>query len=190
MFDDTDDDPDYLPNQEQNEAFAVDYMSNNGENSEIKELEEFDRPIEQNETDILDITWGPVTGNLNSIIYNPDNVEVNSDVIETMFDSSPIDFYHLFFDEEVLDLLVIETNRYAQQKLRRSRISPYSHLRKWHEVDRTEIRIFLRIVLWMGLVKMPSLRDYWRRDFLYSTRVPNVMSRNKFKLILFFSLRK
>lgn len=146
MLNDTDDDPDYLPNQEQIEAFAVDNMSNNGENSEIEELEEFDRPVEQNETDIFDITWGPVTGNLNNSIYNPDNVEVgiNPNVIETMFDSSPIDFYHLFFDEEVLDFLVIETNRYAQQKLRRSRISPYSRLRKWHEVDRTEIRNFFK----------------------------------------------
>lgn len=114
-------------------------------------------------------------------------VGINSDVIETMADCSPMEFYHLFFYEEVLDFLIVETNRYAHQTLNAKILSQFSRLRKWSDVDRTEMRNFLGLILWMGLVKTGhSLRDYWRKDFLYSTRVPEVMSRNRFELILEF----
>lgn len=41
---------------------------------------------------------------------------------------------------------------------------------------------FLGTVMWMGLV--PSLDDYWKNKFLYHTYVTNIMSRNRFELIL------
>lgn len=72
-----------------------------------------------------------------------------------------MEFYHLFFDEEVLDFLVVETNRYAHQTLNAKILSQFSRLRKWSDVDRTEMRNFLGLILWMGLVKMPTLRHYW-----------------------------
>lgn len=101
-----------------------------------------------------------------------------------MEDCAPIDFYALFFDENVLDFLVSETNRYAHQIINSRRLSKCSRLKKWTPIDRTEMRNFLGLIVWMGLVNMPNLRDYWRTDFLYKTRVPEVMSRNRFELIL------
>jgi hypothetical protein len=56
---------------------------------------------------------------LNShIIYNPDinTTGINPDIVETMSDVSPIDFFLSFFDKEIIDLLVVETNRYANAK--------------------------------------------------------------------------
>jgi hypothetical protein len=133
-----------------------------------------------------EITWGPVTGNLNTITYNPLNLDVgiNPDIIDCMEDCAPIDFYALFFDENVLDFLISETNRYAHQIINSRRLSKCSRLKKWTPIDRTEMRNFLGLIVWMGLVNMPNLRDYWRTDFLYKTRVPEVMSRNRFELIL------
>jgi len=133
-----------------------------------------------------EITWGPVTGNLNTILYNPLNLDVgiNPDIIDSMEDCAPIDFYTLFFDENVLDFLVSETNRYAHQIINSRTLSKCSRLKKWTPIDRTEMRNFLGLIVWMGLVNMPSLKDYWRKDFLYKTRVPEIMSRNRFELIL------
>lgn len=102
-FDDTDEDPNQEPDHEQTEA--------NNE-SEVRD----DMIIEDELEDThLILHWGLVTGNLNNIVYNPDNLEVgiNSDIMETMSGCYPIDFYHLFFDDDVLDFLVIETNSYA-----------------------------------------------------------------------------
>lgn len=79
-------------------------------------------------------------------------------MVETITAWSSMNFYQLFFDEEVLDFLTVETNRYAQQTLN---AKIFSCLRKLCNIDRTEMRNFLGLILWMGLMKMPSLRDYW-----------------------------
>jgi len=99
-------------------------------------------------------------------------------------DCLPVDFYCLFFDEEILDFLIIETNRYASQSLRNRRLKAYFRLKKWTPIDRTVMRNFLGLVMWMGLVNMHSLVDYWRKDILYANKITEVMSRNRFELIL------
>ncbi|KAF0750176.1 Uncharacterized protein FWK35_00020896 [Aphis craccivora] len=85
--------------------------------------------------------------------------------METMTDCLPIDFY--------------ETNRYASQSLRNRKLKAYSRLKKWTPIDRTEMRNFLGLVMWMGLVNMPGLVDYWWKDILYANKVTEVMSRNR-----------
>ncbi|KAB0803767.1 hypothetical protein PPYR_00737 [Photinus pyralis] len=46
---------------------------------------------------------------------------------------------------------------------------------------------FLGLLGWMGLVKLPPLRDYWRIDALYNIPLArSVMPRNRFELILKF----
>lgn len=41
-----------------------------------------------------EITWGPVIGNLNEIVYSPQNLDIgiNPDIIDSMEDCTPIDF--------------------------------------------------------------------------------------------------
>lgn len=135
-----------------------------------------------------EITWGPVIGNLNEIVYSPQNLDIgiNPDIIDSMEDCTPIDFYNLFFDENMLDLIVSETNHYAHQQINSRTLSRFSRLKKGLLLLllRTEMRNFLGILIWMGLVNMPNLRDYWRNDFLYKTRITEVMSRNRFEIIL------
>jgi len=73
----------------------------------------------------------------------------------TLNDGTPYDFYSLFIDDEVLNLLVIETNRYACD-LRSTPRSPKSRFNKWVDVDTVEIKTFLGIVMWMGLNLLPT----------------------------------
>ncbi|KAE9533968.1 hypothetical protein AGLY_008704 [Aphis glycines] len=140
--DDSDIDPDYLPNQQHDEEQNIGNYDNDDFENDIDESAQLTADEFEDDVDVFmpsnEITWGPVTGNLNSIVYNPLNLDVgiNPDIIDSMGDCAPIDFYTLFIDEN------------------------------------------------MGLVNMPNLRDYWRTDFLYKTRVPEVMSRNRFELIL------
>ncbi|KAE9534992.1 hypothetical protein AGLY_008284 [Aphis glycines] len=182
---DTDESEDQ-PNEEQN----IWNCDNDGIENDVDEnaqliANEFEDDVNVN-TPSNEITWGPVTGNLNTITYNPHNLDIgiNPDIINCMEDCAPIDFYTLFFDENVLDFLVSETNRYAHQIINSRRLSKCCRLKKWTPIDRTEMRNFLGLIVWMGLVSMPNLRDYWSTDFLYKTRVPEVMNRNRFELIL------
>lgn len=58
--------------------------------------------------------------NVNSnIVFNPyDNCAgINTDIINTINSLGPYDFFCLFFDDEVINLLIVETNGYAKDKL-------------------------------------------------------------------------
>lgn len=45
---------------------------------------------------------------------------------------NPYDVFTLFVDDEIIDLLVLlETNRYAEQKLNKSELAPSSRMHKW-----------------------------------------------------------
>lgn len=137
--------------------------------------EEFSEPV-----------WGDISDDFNSSIkFNPHNepVGINPDIIDVLTDGDPFDFYTLFLDEEVLNLLVVETNRYAMSLLT-SNISPHSRLKKWEEVTIDEIKTFLGIVLWMGLSPQPTLASYWTKDTLYASNIPDFMKRKRFELIL------
>jgi len=50
-------------------------------------------------------------------VFNPDYFGINQDIIETLYDGISYDFYCLFIDDEVLNLLLIEINRYARNLL-------------------------------------------------------------------------
>lgn len=60
-----------------------------------------------------------------------------------MIDGSPLDFYELLVNEEILKKIVIETNRYAFQQISSKHISPHSRLSKWQDTNITEIKQFL-----------------------------------------------
>lgn len=64
--------------------------------------------------------------------------------------------YKLFLNEVVLDLIVIETNRYAQTMLNKSVLSKASRLHSWQDTNVEEIKFFLGIIIWMGLNSRPK----------------------------------
>ncbi|XP_050452172.1 uncharacterized protein LOC126851875 [Cataglyphis hispanica] len=78
-------------------------------------------------------------------------------------DISPYDSFALFVDDEVIDLLVLETNRYAEQKLNKSELTPSSRMHKWTPTNSEEIKKFLGLMLWMGFVKANPVSNYWSK---------------------------
>lgn len=82
---------------------------------------------------------------LNShIIFNPDinTTGINPDIMETMSDASPIDLFYLFFDKEIIDMLVVETNRYANAKMNTAGLSRHARIRKWVNTNERKINSF------------------------------------------------
>lgn len=102
-------------------------------------------------------------------------------------DLQPAQVFGLFFDEEVIELIVCETNRNARRYVDSERINPRGRANRWKDTDADEIRKFFALVMYMGLVKYPEIADYWRSSGLYRSQiVPSVMSRNRFQLLLRF----
>ena len=100
----------------------------------------------------------------------------------------PIDFFKLFLTDDLINMMVTETNQYASQEInKRHPLRRSSCLNLWKPVDHQEISEFLDILLHMGCVKLPTFEHYWSMNILY--RFPmfsKVRPRNRFQLILRF----
>ena len=69
-----------------------------------------------------------------------------------------LDYFNLFFDD-VIDIIVQETNRYAVQE----------KARNWVNTTSDEIRVFLALVMLQGLTPKPIMWQYWSRQRIIET---------------------
>lgn len=100
---------------------------------------------------------------------------------------NPIDYYRHFITDEIIDLMVRETNRYAEQYLQAHQISRRTKYRQWIPTTREEIFKFFGIIIEMGLVQMPQRNHYWSSSQLYGLEIiRKTMSRERFELLLKF----
>lgn len=91
----------------------------------------------------------------------------------------PCDFYSLFLDDVIIQLLVEETNRYASELLK-SVVSPYLRLKNWEKVSHTEMKTFLGIIMGMGLCPQPSIASYWKtNNIIYISQYTEIHEEKK-----------
>ena len=84
----------------------------------------------------------------------------------------PYVFFRNFFTDELLENIAYQTNLYATQKT----------VNTTFKTTPDEIMNYIAVLLYMGVVPMPSLDDYWG----VKTRVPqvaNLMSSKRFRLL-------
>ena len=94
-----------------------------------------------------------------------------------------IDFFSAFIGDDFWDHLVAETNLYARQKL----TTFPRRLAKFTEVSRMEMKAYFGIMIIMGMVRLPSIADYWSTDeFFGNLGIKKVMTKNRFEEITCF----
>ena len=92
---------------------------------------------------------------------------------------TPIQVFSHIFTEELWMQLVTETNLYADQT--RSATPSNS---KWVPVTVKEMKTFVGLCLAMGILRLPSRRDFWRqKKWLFRTTIPQAISRDRFDII-------
>ena len=98
------------------------------------------------------------------------------------------DFFRLYITVDVIDMIVTQTNLYAQQFLgREQNLSPYSLARQWKPTDRAEMLSFFGIIILMGILHKPRLAMYWSTDTVLSTPIfKEIMNRDRFLNLLRF----
>lgn len=130
--------------------------------------------------------WEPVSGDRTTFAFTPPQTGAHPDVVAQLTGKDPIDYFKHFIDDEIMSLLVTETNRFAAQSIASNSTKrlTQSRLQKWVDTDIEEMQKFLGIVLWMGLIQLPQLRDYWSTNMLYGNNIPKIMSRNRFEMLL------
>lgn len=95
------------------------------------------------------------------------------------------------FDDDFLDLLVTETNRYADQTVSKIRQNPRTkqHARclKWTPTDRSEMTTFLAVIILQGLYPKVKEEAYFSYDGFGSTPYfARIMTYNRFFLLKMF----
>ncbi|XP_050056244.1 piggyBac transposable element-derived protein 5-like [Aphis gossypii] len=125
----------------------------------------------------------------NQTLLTSNNSQSNWNIVTVILDEDigPMDYFKLFLTDNIIELMVIETNRNAQQFLNTQKITRGSRFSFWQPINKNDMEKFMGLLMWMGLVKMTSIADYWSKAERYKNGVaPKTMSRNKFELILRF----
>jgi hypothetical protein len=98
--------------------------------------------------------------------------------------SNIIDFVKTFLCEELIELIVIESNRHYQQIVQ-SKKSPYSRLRHWRETNINEMYTFLAVYMLMVRNQKVSVSEYWSTDRLLCSPIfHEIISKNRFDLLM------
>lgn len=128
-------------------------------------------------------TWGSC-GNISNYLQFSAQCGLQSNQIDI---AKPYKIYRQFIDNDVLDIIAEETNRYASQYIQSSQLSRRSLARQWSNTDRDELRKFFGILMIMGINHLPKMRLYWSKSKMYTNDlIRNSMKRDRFDLLLKF----
>lgn len=136
--------------------------------------------------DILSDSWETVS---DTYVQPQDIAFTAASGINTNFpvDAKPTSIFSQFLTNEVIDLMVTETNRYAKQFLVQSQLKLKSRAHHWMQTNDVEMKKFLGLLLMMGLVNKPCIADYWSTDPVIATPLVNsIMPQDRFELLLKF----
>ena len=120
----------------------------------------------------LTVPRGNWSSNLSTVNISPFTQPVGPTV---NIPSSVVEVFELFFTESICVYIVEQTNMYAREVLGEKYDS-------WDKVTVGELRAYFGFMLLMGLVSLPALDDYWRRDtFLRYSPIADRISRDRFR---------
>jgi len=104
--------------------------------------------------------------------------------------SNPLTYLKLFLDDDIMDIMdviVTETNRYAEQTLRRTPHRRLSRTRNWEPTSTEDMWLLFGVMILQGNINKPQQRWYWSTNQLLETPIfRKVMSEYKFSLMMKF----
>eukprot|EP00745_Piridium_sociabile_P031518 TRINITY_DN5224_c0_g2_i5.p1 TRINITY_DN5224_c0_g2~~TRINITY_DN5224_c0_g2_i5.p1 ORF type:complete len:180 (+),score=19.17 TRINITY_DN5224_c0_g2_i5:114-653(+) len=79
---------------------------------------------------------------------------------------SETELFQLLISDDVLEVFVTETNRYAEQLKEKVGDTATRHARisKWRDTTLSEMKAFVALLLLIGLTKRSSYELYWSKD--------------------------
>ena len=93
--------------------------------------------------------------------------------VRTGNNRDPIDFLNLYLPDRMYELIVCETNRYAEQYMLDNNLEQVddSYVGTWEDTTVPEMKKFIGIILLIGIVYKPVIRMYWTTNDLLNTSV-------------------
>ena len=63
-------------------------------------------------------------------------------------------------------------------------LRPHSRLKEWENTSKEEMKLFLALIMWMGLASLPTIANYWGKKGIYISHIPKYMKLRRFELLL------
>ncbi|KAM4807675.1 piggyBac transposable element-derived protein 4-like [Rhinophrynus dorsalis] len=121
--------------------------------------------------------------------YNP-QVPLFGETVGVTVDTTNfevVDFFKMFLPDTVLQNMVTETNRYAEQYRSERTLTAHARAQSWVPTNLCEIKKFWGLTLAMGIIRKPSLHSYWDTHSIFGTPLfPSIMNRNRYQILLQF----
>jgi hypothetical protein len=76
---------------------------------------------------------------------------------------TPLQFLMLFFISEIIKQITAKTIAYAKEKIANKTVS---HFSIWYDVVEEEILAFLGLIINMGVIYLPYVKDYWSQQLI------------------------
>ncbi|KAJ8963793.1 hypothetical protein NQ314_005373 [Rhamnusium bicolor] len=100
--------------------------------------------------------------------------------------NSVLQIFENFFDNNIIDLIVTETNRFAIQYIAKNSetIKQQSRVRKWKQTDSNEIRTLIGLLILQGVCPKPEYKMYFsRRQSIETPFFPRIITEKKISLV-------
>ena len=128
-------------------------------------IKRFSEPLKRSKTTYLTDQLITEFGDLKSIQYEPFQPEQTRPaeaLLLSNFLTNPLpsDYFNLFFTSDLFDLIVRNTNKYAAIQ----RLDKEEKGREWHDLNSAELRVFIRVIIYMGVHLKPETSWYWNTD--------------------------
>ena len=105
-------------------------------------------------------------------------------VTEHVTSNEPIDIFEIFVTDDLIELIVENTNLYAAQSMEGKEYARTSRLFKWEPVTAAEIRLYIAVLIYRGLVYKPREHLYYTKNKLFQTPgFRRILSQNKLVLL-------
>ncbi|GFU64632.1 piggyBac transposable element-derived protein 4 [Trichonephila clavipes] len=85
--------------------------------------------------------------------------------------ASILNYFELFFDDQILRMIVQETIGYVEQYIHQTVCKEISLWKKWTETNVEELRLFFAVLLLQGVIKKPEQEHYWSKHQTLSTPI-------------------
>ena len=146
---------------------------------ESEDEEQFEMPSDEEEEEESDSEeWGSDVITHDDFDFDESSVGLK---VRMLPNKSALDFFELIFTDDLHNLIITETNRYATQQ----RKEPRNQKMPWTTLTIEEFKTWLGLYLSMGIVQQPSLMNYWTQSTLTKTPgIAAVMTRTRFLQIL------
>lgn len=108
---------------------------------------------------------------------------MQNNVVVTRNQRESYEYFALLFEESFMGKISEWVNKRAA-KMNIS-TSVKSNMKRWENIEVSDLKKFLTLTFLMGLIRMPILSDYWFTKSLYlHPKFSKTMARHKYKTIL------